>query len=375
MDIHIQPTPHLPMYQQQKPLKAADILIEQICQTYTANDARRDGIYYWPQPLPAPEVRILPDPLVLFQHESQPGTSSRQALVPLSIQEMLQQAPQEKQRPSMQIPLGLIDKPENQQQETLIVDLHGSGGALTGGPLLLLGTLNSGKGSALQTLLLWLTTRYRASQLICAIVDPNHDLDLFRTLPHVYDHAGNNLWTDGATDEEIVQLAQHCTDLLVQRRKRYNHQHWTDDTFSHLWTTGEDLPMLLLIVSQYQRFTERPIASQALKKLIFAIAEARSLGAYTVITAAESGMRHLPADLLNKISTRISLFINEQQRAEFFGRIYPMDPIPGRGLLVTQDRQAHHIQLALPVSGASETERYEQLKYAVQQIQQSQSKQ
>ncbi|GCE26581.1 hypothetical protein KDA_20650 [Dictyobacter alpinus] len=373
MDIHIEPTPRLPMYPQQKTLKASDILIEQICQAYTPDDARRDSIYYWPQPLPTPEAHILPDPLVLFQGEPKASGKARQTLIPLTIQEILHRAPHESQKPSMQIPLGLIDKPESQQQETLVVDLHGSRGALTGGPLLLLGALNSGKGTALQTLLLWLTARYRPSQLICAVIDPNHDLELFRGLPQLA-HTGKSLWTDGATDDEVIQLSNYCLELIAQRRKRYNSQRWNDDTFHQLWNTNEGLPIFLLIVSQYQRFTERPMASQALKKLIFSCAEARALGAYTVITAAEVGMRHLSADLLNKISTRISLFINEQQRAEFFGRIYPMDPIPGRGLLVTQDRQAHHIQLALPVMGANETERYEQLKYALKQIHWSQQR-
>ncbi len=103
-----------------------------------------------------------------------------------------------------------------------------------------------------------------------------------------------------------------------------------------------------------------------LKKLALGAMEARSQGVYVVLTSAEVGLRYLPSDLVSRVGTRICLYLSEQQRFEYLGRAQPMDPIPGRGLLLTRDRSLHQVQLALPTPGASETARYEMLRYAVQ---------
>jgi hypothetical protein len=345
----------------------SDVIVDRICMAYTPENARRDGIYYWPDPLPTPDPHLSPDPLVLFQPEE---TTSQLALVPLSLPEVLSRRSYEKQKPSMQIPLGLIDKPELQQRDTCLIDLHGTSGALTGGPLLLVGAQNSGKATALQTILLWLTARYLPAQFKCIVIDPTHELSLFRSLPHFYDNDGNSLWTSGTTDEELQRTAQRVSQILGQRQKMLPQQHWHDDTLARLWLTGNDIPLLLLVVSQYHRFTDRLQAQQTLKKMMFSIAESRFLGVYLVITSTEVSIRHLSTDIMSKIGTRISLFLSEQQRADFFsGRIYPMDSIPGRGLLITPEHQINQVQLALPMHGNSEHERYEQLKNVMQLLQ------
>ena len=114
---------------------------------------------------------------------------------------------------------------------------------------------------------------------------------------------------------------------------------------------------------------DRPVAFNALKKLMTGIMEARTLGAYLVITSAEVGMRYLPADLLGKFATKMGLLLNEQQRIELFGRMtVAPEPVSGRGLAYTPDRSIHQVQLALPVNGATENVRNENLKRVVQML-------
>lgn len=352
---------------QHRQAKVADTIVESINTTYSREDGRKDGIYYWPDPLPTPDLTRIPDPLVLFQPDDPDAAQSeRLSVVPLSFHEVLARSKIDQQRPLMQIPLGLVDKPALQQRDTLLMDLHGSGGALTGGPLLIAGMQNSGKAIALQTILFWLTTRYRPHQFRCAVIDPGHDLDVFQALPHLHDNDGNTLWSDGSTDEQVTQLTNLFSRIPAQRREKYPDMRWDDDTLPQLWMHGEIVPQLLLIISEYHRFVERPVASAALRKLILSIAEARSLGVYVVLSSAETSSRHIPPDIMGKIGAKIGLFLNEQQRYDLFGRPPTMELIPGRGYLLTRDREVHQVQLALPVPGASESLRREILKYEVQ---------
>lgn len=346
----------------QKPPTLFDVLIERIRTVYPREEASREGISYWPDPLPTPECRLAPDPLVLFESSNR----DRVALVPLSLQEVVARRNRDIQKPSMQIPLGLVDKPEFQQREIFLIDLHGS--ALSGGPLLITGVQNSGKGTALQTILLWLTARYLPSQFRCAVIDPNRDLEAFQNLPYLHNDEGHSLWTDGSSDEQIIQVANRCASLFINRREAYPGQRWNDDTLAQLWAHNVEVPLVLLIVSHYHRFIERMHALYALKKLVLLIAESRALGAYTILTSAETSARHLSPDLMSKIGTKIGLFLNEQQRIDLFGRPYAMDPIPGRGLILAREHHLNYVQLALASPGVSETERAETLQHSVESL-------
>ncbi|HEU5226317.1 MAG TPA: FtsK/SpoIIIE domain-containing protein [Ktedonobacteraceae bacterium] len=353
---------------QHSPTKVADAIIESIKAMYSRDNGRNDGLYYWPDPLPTPDPLRLPDPLVLFQPDDHPDLAQhgRGSVIPLSFHEVLARSKIDQQRPSMQIPLGLIDKPATLQRDTLLVDLHGAGGTVAGGPLLIAGAQHSGKATALQTILFWLTTRYRPHQFRCAVIDPGRDLDIFQALPHLHDNDGNSLWTDGSTDEQITQFTNLFSRIPTQRREKYPDMRWDDDTLPQLWRHGEVVPLLLLIISGYHRFVERTVASAALRKLILSIAEARSLGVYVVLSSTETSPRHIPPDIMGKIGTKIGLFLNEQQQHDLFSRPLSMEPIPGRGYLLTRDHEIHQIQLALPVPGASESLRRQALQYEVQ---------
>lgn len=343
--------------------------IERISAAYPQDQARKEGIYYWPDPLPTP-THQRPDPLVLFsQAENGSGRTeleqpqAYQAIIPMTRREVLERRNREHIKPSMQIPLGLIDKPEEQLLDTFLVDLHGAAGALTGGPLLIAGAQHSGKATALQTMLLWLTTRFLPERLRCAVIDPFGELDHFRELPHFYHPNGETLWTDGSSDEHLTRLINNITADIQQRREKFPNQRWNTQTLSQLWSQGITIPQFLLIISNYQSFAERMSASMALKKLAQTVIEARTQGNYLVITSAEIGARYVPPEVLSKCSTKIGIALNEQQHNELFGRTsFAPEAIPGRGLIMTPERKVHQIQLALPTPGKSESMRDESLK-------------
>ncbi|GCE19413.1 FtsK/SpoIIIE domain-containing protein [Dictyobacter kobayashii] len=354
-----------------RPHMLFEAAIERISAAYSKENAKQDGIYYWPDPLPTPTYER-PDPLILFSPEDEDHNHAEmeqvqvkeyQAIIPMTRGEVLERRSRENIKPSMQIPLGLIDKPEEQVRDTFLVDLHGAAGALTGGPLLVAGAQHSGKATVLQTMLLWLTTRFLPGQLRCAVIDPFGELDQFHGLPHFYNANGDLLWTDGGTEEQLTHFINNITTELQRRREAFPNQHWNTHTLSQLWSQGITHPQFLLIISNYQSFAERISASMALKKLAMTIIESRTAGNYLVITTSETGSRYIPPEIMSKCSTKIGLALNDQQRNELFGRTpFIPEAISGRGLIITPERKVHQVQLALPTTGKSESLRDEHLK-------------
>ena len=378
--LRLSSSPSLPTLTAPKMSTVAETIVEKIASTYSQEDARKDGIIFWPDPLPAPVPGQSPDPLTLFSvaddynaafeiadtslvHMHGGETPKRVAVVSLKMHEVAALRRERNIKPSMQIPLGLIDKPEMQQREPFLVDLHGAAGALSGGPLLIAGAQHSGKATALETMLFWLMTRYTPQQLRCAVIDPLQELDFFQEQPHLQLSDESSLWTDGSSDEKVTKFVERITAIITKRREDAPVQRWDERTLNELWEKGVEVPQLLVLISHYHSFADRLTAATALKKLALSAIEARNQGVYLAVTSAEIGTRYLPGDLMGKFSTKVGLFLNEQQRFDLFGRtpVVP-DPIPGRGLALTPDRTIHQVQLGLPVPGGTESQRRETLQ-------------
>ncbi|GER88350.1 hypothetical protein KDW_25120 [Dictyobacter vulcani] len=350
-----------------------EIAIERISSVYKPASARKEGIHYWPEPLPTPSHQ-LPDPLVLFYPEdldtNQSGLDQRerQAVIPMTRREVLERRSRENIKPSMQIPLGLIDKPAEQLRETFLVDLHGAGGTATGGPLLIAGAQHSGKATALQTILFWLTTRFLPEQLRYAILDPFAELTHFRTLPHLSKANGDMYWSAEASEEQLQHFTNRIYAEIQQRHDLFASQQQHPQTLSQVWSQGLSIPQLLVIISNYQLFAERTTTALLIKKLAQTVMEARALGVYLIITSTETGPRQLPQELISKCPTRIGLGLSNRQNHELFGAtILPAETVPGRGWIQTPERHIQQVQLALPLSGSTESIRDTQLKLALVQ--------
>ena len=72
---------------------------------------------------------------------------------------------------------------------------------------------------------------------------------------------------------------------------------------------------------------------------------------------------------MGKMGTKIGLFLNEQQRYDLLGRTpSALEPIPGRGFVLTRDRSLREVQIALPVAGVVESTRYEAYKKELERL-------
>ncbi|GLV58631.1 hypothetical protein KDH_54610 [Dictyobacter sp. S3.2.2.5] len=362
-------TPQLRLSRSQTLFEAA---IERISAAYPKDLARKEGIHSWPDPLPSPTFQR-PDPLLLFtpaedgsrRPEAEPS-QPYQAIIPMTRNEMLEHRNRERIKPSMQIPLGLVDKPEEQQVDTFLVDLHGTTDARSGGPLLIAGPQHSGKATALQTMLLWLTTCFLPERLRCAVIDPLGELDQFRALPHFRHPSGETLWTDGNSDEDLTRFIRTISADIQQRHDKFPNQRWERHTLAQLWSQGLTMPQFLLIISNYQSFAERVSASTALQKLIQTVVETRLQGHYLILTSTETSARYITPEVMGACGTKIGLALHERQRHELFGHAaFSTEAIPGRGLLMTTDRKIHQVQLALSAPGHTESSRDQYLRQEI----------
>ncbi|HEU4782493.1 MAG TPA: FtsK/SpoIIIE domain-containing protein, partial [Ktedonobacterales bacterium] len=281
----------------------------------------------WPAPLPTPTLQS-PSPLALMAEEADRGetlTWSQGQQPPLQ---------------AMEIPLGLFDRPSEQRQEWFRADLVGHAGRMHGGPLLVMGDLNAGKTTTLQTVLLYLALTQSPAGLRWFILNPNSSLAEFATLPHGVD------FNDSRTKNVIDGQDEAEFEAFKGRFERAAQQN-----------AGARPYALLLVVDDYDDLGAR--YGKRLHDLAALAARRRDPGAvYLAISASRPSFDGLPPAVINSMATRIALYMNDrdQLRSIISGRVpATLDPIPGRGLAQTR-RALDAIQIAVPVAGKNDHE-------------------
>lgn len=205
-------------------------------------------------------------------------------------------------RGGLVIPLGLLDRPADQTQETLTVDLSGAGGHLC-----VMGAPQTGKSTLLRTLLLGAAITHTPHDLAFYCVDlSGGTLGQLTGLPHVAGVAGR-LDTD--------RVRRTVTEVVTQldERERLFAEHGIDsaDAMRHLHRTGR-LPQLaaadvVLIIDNY------PVLKndyEDLADLVHDIA-ARGLGygVHLVLTAGR--WADLRMQLQATIGSKLELALND----------------------------------------------------------------
>jgi DNA segregation ATPase FtsK/SpoIIIE, S-DNA-T family len=274
----------------------------------------------WLPPLP-PALPLA----AMLQRCGQPGLngSSWQAAPPLG---------------SLRLPIGLIDKPNEQAQEPLLLDLAGAGGhlAVVGGP-------QSGKSTLLQTVIAAFVATHspRDVQLYCIDLGGGL-LRPFAQVPHVGAVCGRA--DRGKIQRMIYQL--HAT---VEERERLFHQRGVDNmgTCRERRQAGDltneplgDVFLLIDDLAQFQREFE-PLEAE----VVDLAATGLTYGVHVII--ATNRWADIRPKLRDTIGSRLELRLNDPIDSDIGKGAAQTLPIgvPGRGL--TQNRQ--QFQAALPV--------------------------
>jgi DNA segregation ATPase FtsK/SpoIIIE-like protein len=216
-----------------------------------------------------------------------------------------------------------------------------------GGPLLVMGDLNAGKTTTLQTALLYLALTQSPAQLRWFNLNPNSSLAEFATLPHGVD------FNDARTSNVIDGQDEAEFEAFKGRFERAAQQN-----------AGARPYALLLVVDDYDDLGAR--YGKKLHDLAALAARQRRVSAvYLAISASRPSFDGLPPAVINSMATRIALYMNDRdQLRSIINRHVPamLDPIPGRGLAQTLRSLD-----AIPVAGKDDIERVARLEEEIRQ--------
>ncbi len=175
-----------------------------------------------PEPEQEPEgepITIMETVLQQFARHGRPA--HKMWLPPLSTPPTLDRLAPAVQPGTLQIPWALVDKPRQQRQDVWSVDLSGSGGhvAVIGGP-------QSGKSTALQTLVVSAALTHTPEQVQFYCLDFSGGLSGLRGLPHVgsvgSSRDGDRIRRTFALINNLLQLRQNLfTELNIDSMREF----------------------------------------------------------------------------------------------------------------------------------------------------------
>lgn len=249
---------------------------------------------------------------------------------------------------TLSAPVGLLDIPERQRQEPLVLDFTGAAGNL-----LIVGAPQTGKSTALRTLLTSLSSQYAPGDIALYVLDfGGGSLAPLRRLPQVAAVAGRS-------DPELVRrtLATLC-DALTEREQLFHalgidsaaelrRRRGTDDA------AAADLAGDLFLV--IDGWTALRDSDDTVEEQVRDIANrGLSLGIHVIATIAADNQMRL--NLATAFGGRLELHLQDPYDTRIdrdLATSLPAD-VPGRALLPGR----HYAQIALPrTDGQSATER------------------
>ncbi|HTX94904.1 MAG TPA: type VII secretion protein EccCb [Mycobacterium sp.] len=239
------------------------------------------------------------------------------------------------------VPIGIVDRPFEQCRTPLLVDLSGAAGnvAIVGAP-------QSGKSTALRTLITALAAKHDAGQVQFYCLDfGGGALASVQPLPHVGAVAGR------ADPRLVRRIVAECESVVFSREaifsehgivsiSDYRQRRAEPDRQSFADPFGD----VFLVIDGWAGVRHE---FEALEASITALA-ARGLSFGVHVVLAASRWAEIRPSLRDQIGTRVELRLGDPADSEFdrkSARHVPLDR-PGRGL----SRDGLHMRIALPIA-------------------------
>lgn len=252
--------------------------------------------------------------------------------------------------PGVRAVIGMEDIPRQQKQTWWQHDF------VSDGSIAVFGVSGTGKTTLVQSVLYQAVVRHTPAQFRLAVIDMNgRSYSLFADLPHTVGivSAGE----EAAMGELFEQLERELSyRRSVMSEARCN-------TFAeYLRINPDGLPVCLIALENYAKFREA--AFQYEDRLINLLNGGQAYGLYFIVTtSSKSGIYYKVREhLAETISFQMP---NMDAYKDIFGNGVPIavepENIKGRALVV-RDGEAVEIQVALPVAGDGEKERFDAMK-------------
>ena len=263
------------------------------------------------------------------------------------------------QEKPLSILLGMADIPQDQKQEAVSINLAKDG------HVLLYGSPGTGKTTFLQSAGMDLARKFSPKDLTMYLMDfGTNGLAPLSKLPQVAD-------TMSLDQTEKISKFVRIMEKELNRRKKLLADYGVGTLELYRQASGQEEPAIVILLDSYEAFKEEAYEAELFKLLVRISREGLSIGVHLLMTAGRQS--NLRAQLYSNFKHQLSLPQNEASEVRTIVGSTPlamtMEDIKGRALMKREDVDV--IQLALPVSGADETQVLNNLRQEVASLQEA----
>ena len=264
----------------------------------------------------------------------------------------------EQEKP-LSVLLGMADIPQAQKQEAVSINLAKDG------HVLLYGSPGTGKTTFLQSAGMDLARKFSPKDLTMYLMDfGTNGLAPLSKLPQVAD-------TMLLDQTEKISKFVRIMEKELNRRKKLLSDYGVGTLELYRQASGQKEPAIVILLDSYEAIKEEAYEAELFKLLVRISREGLSIGVHLLMTAGRQ--TNLRAQLYSNFKHQLSLPQNEASEVRVIVGATPlamtMEDIKGRALMKREEVDV--IQLALPVSGANDTQVLNNLRQAVASLQEA----
>lgn len=264
----------------------------------------------------------------------------------------------EQEKP-LSVLLGMADIPQAQKQEAVSINLAKDG------HVLLYGSPGTGKTTFLQSAGMDLARKFSPKDLTMYLMDfGTNGLAPLSKLPQVAD-------TMLLDQTEKISKFVRIMEKELNRRKKLLSEYGVGTLELYRQASGQEEPAIVILLDSYEAIKEEAYEAELFKLLVRISREGLSIGVHLLMTAGRQ--TNLRAQLYSNFKHQLSLPQNEASEVRVIVGATPlamtMEDIKGRALMKREEVDV--IQLALPVSGANDTQVLNNLRQTVASLQEA----
>ena len=264
----------------------------------------------------------------------------------------------EQEKP-LSVLLGMADIPQAQKQEAVSINLAKDG------HVLLYGSPGTGKTTFLQSAGMDLARKFSPKDLTMYLMDfGTNGLAPLSKLPQVAD-------TMLLDQTEKISKFVRIMEKELNRRKKLLSEYGVGTLELYRQASGQKEPAIVILLDSYEAIKEEAYEAELFKLLVRISREGLSISVHLLMTAGRQ--TNLRAQLYSNFKHQLSLPQNEASEVRVIVGATPlamtMEDIKGRALIKREEVDV--IQLALPVSGANDTQVLNNLRQAVASLQEA----